>query len=421
MKKFLVLLILVAAIAFGVREWKKKHQVTAQQSPQSTAVVAGSLAGPAPKAAAGQAKADAAPALEVAKPAAEHKAAPVIIDTSAQVVVFCYHRVEGKAGGDLSMTPELFEEQMQTLKDNGISVISMQDFLAWKRSEKNIPARSALITIDDGYASAYEVARPILKKFNYPWTYFIYTKYVNSGGKSITWKQLEELRDEGVEIGSHTVSHMDLRLPLGKNPEAYDQWLREEIIGSRKIIEQKLGINCATFAYPLGRQNQKVIGVVKDAGYEAAFSVYGQRNTHAGNHLLVGRYAYYAKRPQDMKQAFDFNGPVTASSEETPENSAMAGSMMITQPMEGEVVRELQPVLKANVSTLGDLDPKSIVVRLSGVGPVPFTYNGDSTTVEAKPAKPLKPGEYTVILSGVAEGKKLETQWHFKVDPKAAN
>ena len=67
----------------------------------------------------------------------------------------------------IGIKPTDFEAQMQALKDNGITVVSMEDFLAWRRGEKGIPQKSALISIDDGYLSGYNVAWPILKKFGY--------------------------------------------------------------------------------------------------------------------------------------------------------------------------------------------------------------------------------------------------------------
>src|SRR6516165_8322294 len=59
--------------------------------------------------------------------------------------------------------------------------------------------------------SQYYVAWPIMKEFGYPFTLFIYTQWVNTGGKAISWAQLEEMRDAGVDIEAHTVSHHDLR------------------------------------------------------------------------------------------------------------------------------------------------------------------------------------------------------------------
>jgi peptidoglycan/xylan/chitin deacetylase (PgdA/CDA1 family) len=104
---------------------------------------------------------------------------------------------------------------MRGLKDNGIAVIAMKDFLAWRQAEKNIPPRSCIITIDDGYVSGLQRCLADLKtvRLHYLCTIFIYTNYVNAGGKSITWAQLEEMRDAGVDIESLTVSHHDLDTP----------------------------------------------------------------------------------------------------------------------------------------------------------------------------------------------------------------
>jgi peptidoglycan/xylan/chitin deacetylase (PgdA/CDA1 family) len=57
----------------------------------------------------------------------------------------------------------MFEGQMKELKDRNIAVIGLQDFLAWKRGEKNIPPKAAIITFDDGWRTQYEVGWPIMK------------------------------------------------------------------------------------------------------------------------------------------------------------------------------------------------------------------------------------------------------------------
>ena len=135
---------------------------------------------------------------------------------------------------------------MQILKDNGVSVIPMRIFSPGGVARKRIPAKSAIVSIDDGYISGYSVAWPILKKFGYPFTMFIYTDYVKggpkSGGQSISWEQLAEMRDAGVDIQSHTVTHSSLSAKKGKNDEQYRAWLKNEIAGSKELLEQKLGI-----------------------------------------------------------------------------------------------------------------------------------------------------------------------------------
>lgn len=418
MKKILILLLVLGAGFYALKKWSPGTlQKITQMLPRSTK---------------GHTTPASQPSLPPAEPAPTSKpadsgtiptppAAPVqkavAVDKAAQVVVLCYHRVEGKEGGTLSIAPELFEQHLQRLKDRGIAVISMQDFLAWRKNEKTIPPKCALITLDDGYVSAFENARPILKKFGYPWTYFIYTKFIASGGKSITWEQLATLRDEGVEIGAHTATHQSLRETRGKSPESYDAWLKEEIIGSKQLIEKKLGVRCAVFAYPEGRYNAKVLDMVKSAGFDASFTVYGQRVTHGANAEKIGRYAWYSRRPQDMELALNFSGPLSPSESEPPAAGELAAAMLLTQPANGDTISDSAPVLKANLGTLGEFDENTLTLRLSGVGPIPAKFDHENKIIEAKPPQPLKPGEYTVVVTAKAGGKKVETQWSFKVVP----
>src|SRR4029453_10545564 len=140
------------------------------------------------------------PAPAAAPVATPPKITKPVVDQTAQTIIFCYHRLVDKVRyPGTEITPAAFEAQMQQLKDAGITVISMQDLLAWKRGEKNIPPRCAVITFDDGWKSQYEVAWPIMKKFGYPFTMFIYTEGVRGGtlggGEAITWEQLADLRD----------------------------------------------------------------------------------------------------------------------------------------------------------------------------------------------------------------------------------
>src|SRR5213082_3702109 len=208
-----------------------------------------------------QANASATPAVaSTPVVAASPKITKPVVDQTAQVIIFCYHRLVDKIRyPGTEITPAAFEAQMKELKDRGITVISMQDLLAWKRGEKNIPPRAAVITFDDGWKSQYEVAWPIMKKFGYTFTMFIYTEGVRGGslggGEAITWEQLAEMRDNGIDIQAHTATHQDLReghnimlaAPGGKRTRTkltgaeYEQWVRNEVVGSKELLEQFLG------------------------------------------------------------------------------------------------------------------------------------------------------------------------------------
>src|ERR1700732_4237820 len=97
---------------------------------------------------------------------------PPDTNRTAKFIVLLYHRFEDRPA-ELVTTPNDFRAQMKALKDNGISVVSMRDLLAWRKREKAIPSKSAVITIDDEWNSQYYVAWPILKEFGYPFTLFI--------------------------------------------------------------------------------------------------------------------------------------------------------------------------------------------------------------------------------------------------------
>ena len=403
------LALIAIAVALPLSGCKKaKELVGKRKKPAATPAPAALAVAPTP------APAEAAPKPE--KPSGPPK---VAVDTHAQVVVLCYHRLEGKAGGALSIEPALFEKQMEELKTAGIPVISMQDFLAWRRGEKNIPPKCAIITIDDGYVSGYDVGWPILKKYGYPFTMFVYLNYIGTGGKSVSWDKLAEMRDAGVDIGSHTVSHLDLRRkPAKVTTMDYDAWLKDEVERSKKTIEDKLGIKVSTIAYPFGLHNEKVNEACKEDGYEAAFTTYGMRLGISTSAMTLGRYDVTTKDAQghdSFSVAVSFHGMMAPGGE--PVLAQDAAASMITEPMNGETVTNPKPTIKANLATMGAVDAGSIVMRISGLGLVQSKFDPASKTISYTPDQPLKVGSYRVIIGAKSNGLPVETGWNFNYSP----
>jgi len=356
------------------------------------------------------------PAASVAAPSPAVKPTPALaIDRSAKVVVLCYHRFEDNPRDQLAINPVEFRTQMQQLKDGGIAVIPMKDFLAWRRGEKSIARKSAVITIDDGYISGYTVAWPILKEFGYPFTMFIYTNYVNVGGKSLTWPQLEQMRDAGVDIESHTVSHHDLRhAPKGQD---YLTWLHNEVYTSKDILEQKLGIKISVFAFPYGTYNEQVRKMCMDAGYQACFTVYGQHMGIDAPADQIGRYALDSLHPDLFKTVVNFGA--TDGVDPGVMAAQLAAAAMVTQPMNDERIANTRPVIKANLASMGNVQPGSVEMRVSGFGVVPAKYDPATKLISYEFTQNLVPKTYTVILSATVDGRKVETRWDFTVDPTA--
>ncbi len=374
--------------------------------------------------------ATAAPPSAQAKPGGK-----VVVDQTAQTIIYCYHRLVDKVRyPGTEITPAAFEAQMKSLKDKGITVISLQDYLAWRRSEKNIPPRSAVITFDDGWKSQYEVAWPILKKLGYPVTMFIYTEGVRGGalggGEAITWEMLADMRDNGVDIEAHSATHQDLRegkpvtvIEGNKRTRKkltgadYEKWVQNEVVGCKQLLEQRLAIKVNCFAVPFGNYNEHVKELARNAGYEAMFTVYGQPLTFNSPMDALGRYAIEANKPK----VFDAAMATIATSAGGAAAVAEVGSANLqTQPAEGETVRTALPLIKANLSGMGTIDPSSVQMRVSGLGVVPASFDPKTNMVSYQVTQKLRDKSCTVIITAKSEGKKVEAHWTFGVEEGGA-
>lgn len=347
----------------------------------------------------------------------------VAVDQTAQVIVFGYHRfVNQVRRPDTEITPQAFEQQMQELKNRGITVIPMQDFLAWKRGEKNIPPRCAIITFDDGWKSQYDVAWPIMKKFGYPFTLFIYTEGVRGGhfggGEALTWEQLAEMRDAGIDIQAHSETHQDLRRPYDKvakkklSPPEYEQWLQNEVGRCKETLEQRLGIKVNCFAVPYGFYNQHIKDMTQRVGYEGVFTVYGQPITHRSSNDSLGRYLIEGNKPKVFGDAIAM---IATSSGGGAPVAEIGAANIQSKPGDGETIRNAMPLMTANLSAFGAIDPGSIVMRVSGLGVVPASFDAKTQTVSYQVTQKLR-DKVSVIVEAKSGGKKVEAHWSFAVE-----
>src|SRR5437660_5067576 len=370
--------------------------------------------------------------------AASPKVTKPVVDQTAQTIIYCYHRLVDKVRyPGTEITPAVFEAEMKELKDRGITVISLQDLLAWKRGEKNIPPRCAVISFDDGWKSQYEVAWPIMKKFGYTFTMFICTEGVAGaslgGGQAITWEMLADMRDNGIDIEAHSATHQDLREghtimvpePGGKRTKKkltgaeYEQWIQNEVVGCKQLLEQRLGIKINCFAVPFGTYNEHVKEIARNAGYEAMFTVYGQPITYTSPMDALGRYAIEANKPEGFEDAVKMIA-TASSGAGGPAIAEVRPANLSTEPADGTTVRTALPLIKANLSAIGQIDPASVQLRVSGLGLVPANFDPKTGVVSYQVTQKLREKSCTVILSAKSGDKKVETHWTFGIDDTGA-
>ena len=206
------------------------------------------------------------------------------------VPILCYHRFGNGCNSPLCVSAELFDHQMRYLRNHGYRVISPEQLLNFLSYRQAIPKKAVMITIDDGYRSVYEVACPILKKYGFTATLFVYTNYIGVSSKAITWQQLRELKSKGFTIGSHTIMHSDLSNRGDNESKAqYEQRLHKELFDSKKIIDKALDQDTFIFAYPFGRVNLEALAMTRKAGYRLAVTVNRGGNPFFSNAFLLRR------------------------------------------------------------------------------------------------------------------------------------
>ena len=187
---------------------------------------------------------------------------------TARVPILVYHHVsqsepEGSPGlRRLTVTADVFAQQMQYLQDNGSHVITFSDLADYFEHGRELPTLPVIISFDDGWETQFEYALPSLERYHYPATFFVVTNYIGRPG-FISWPQLQTLLTDGMKIGSHSRSHPRLNR-IRDSAKLWDQ-----IYTSKTILESQLETPVEEFAYPYGLYNAKAAAAVRQAGYRA--------------------------------------------------------------------------------------------------------------------------------------------------------
>jgi peptidoglycan/xylan/chitin deacetylase (PgdA/CDA1 family) len=186
------------------------------------------------------------------------------------VPILMYHSV-GADSDPLTVAPEELDAQLDFLQSAGFNTVSLHEVIDAQDGGK-LPRNPVVLTFDDGYVDAATAVLPRLLQRGQKATFFIVSSFCAQDPASrvtkwnrqfLTWTEVHELRDAGMEIGSHSVSHVRLS-PLSRED------LRAQVRNSRATIEGYLGSPVEFFAYPYNDQSRWVRRAVENAGYRGA-------------------------------------------------------------------------------------------------------------------------------------------------------
>jgi len=339
---------------------------------------------------------------------------PVKADSAGEArtaTVLCYHIVEAPAAPRMHIDRETFRQHLRYLEMTGYNVIPLRhlyEYVAGKRP--SIPRNAVVITIDDGWRSTYTEAFPELQKRKFPFTVFIYPNIIGKTSNALSWKQIREMADAGVDIQSHSLTHPYLtkRKHRSLGDEGYAVWLRNELAQSRRILEKETGRKVEFLAYPYGDYDERVAKATQAAGYSAALTCEFGRVKKGSDVLRMKRFVI-----DDRMDFTDFRRYLGATPMQLAEMT----------PRPGAVDTGVNTI-SARIPGFQNLDPKSVGMALLSLGSaVPFSYDARNGAIsiavrEGIDALTTKAHRAVVWGTDVKTGKRVEATWVFRVpDP----
>ena len=226
----------------------------------------------------------------------------------ARLPILMYHNIGPlREGFDryLTLSPEMFERQLQWLTKHRYTPIRTSDWIAYQRDGTALPERPVLLTFDDAYADIVEFGLPLLIKYGFTGTVFVVSDEIGGTNKwdlhlglseqpLMSETQIREWAEKGIEFGAHTKTHADLTI---LTPEQ----VAEEMRGSRKRLEDLLGVPVPSLAYPYGYYTAAVAEIAR-SHFDLALTCDEGLN-YLGTDLLRLRRAevVHFRTPGDMR------------------------------------------------------------------------------------------------------------------------
>ncbi len=270
---------------------------------------------------------------------------------SISVPILMYHYIRDNPdsrdalGANLSVSPAEFRLQMDWLARNGYHPVDLDDLRAYLLDSGTLPSRPVVISLDDGYSDLYTAAYPVLRSHQFKAVAYIVTGFLGRP-TNVTPAQVVDMNANGIEIGSHTVSHPDLtKLSAAE--------LQRQLDDSKVTLEAILGHPVLDFCYPSGAVNPTVVHAVQAAGYQSATTTHGGSTVHSA----ADRFEWTRVRVSGGEPLTEFAARLgdTEPSQPTPATSSVLTS---TQPLRPPLTQRRGPArVPPVVPTWGALTP----------------------------------------------------------------
>lgn len=215
------------------------------------------------------------------------------IPKEIRIPILLYHRFGPVVADSMTVTTPVLESQLRYLRDNGYSVIRLRELLDLYLGKKQaLPYRSVVITVDDGHRSVYTDLFPLLKKYQFPATLFLYPSALSNASYAMTWDQVREMKETRLlDLQSHTYWHPNFKKEKKRlKPGEYEGFVEMQLKKSKERIEKELNVKVDALAWPFGIYDEELMSKATAAGYVAAFTMDRRHIMRSDNLMALPRY-----------------------------------------------------------------------------------------------------------------------------------
>lgn len=205
------------------------------------------------------------------------------------IPILVYHRFGPVVADTMTVTTPVFASHLRYLSDNGYTVIPLRQFVAYRLGQAPPPPpRSVIITVDDAHISVATQMFPLIQRYGFPVTLFVYPSAISHASYAMTWKQLTMLQDSGLfDIQSHSYWHPNFKKEKKRlSSLAYEQLVEAQLTKAKNILEERLGHSVDLLAWPFGIYDDFLMKKAAEAGYIAALTL-DRRQTAPADRLLA--------------------------------------------------------------------------------------------------------------------------------------
>ena len=209
------------------------------------------------------------------------------------VAILVYHRFGPAVNDSMTVRTDTFRSQLAYLKEHHVPVIPLRSLISHLQGRAPAPPPGAVvITVDDGHRSVFTDMLPIVREAGVPVTLFIYPSAISNAKYAMTWEELDTLRKTGLfDIQSHTYWHPNFKTEKRRlSASAYQAFVTMQLVKPKTVLQSKLGVKADLLAWPFGIYDDELLGMAREAGYVAGFTLDRRLVTKRESTLALPRF-----------------------------------------------------------------------------------------------------------------------------------